>query len=112
MVDICWIAIDKLTPNERNARTHSRKQIRQIADSITGFSLRRQKFISAVVTFVTDWLREFGQGKRAGTRSFLGVPRHRGTTQLEPRFCIGGVLFITGNRGCLCVSRGVVLVMI
>src|SRR5262245_14402269 len=37
MVDICWIAIDKLTPNGRNARTHSRKQIRQIADSIKAF---------------------------------------------------------------------------
>jgi hypothetical protein len=37
MVDICWIAIDKLTPNGRNARTHSRKQIRQIADSIEAF---------------------------------------------------------------------------
>src|SRR5262249_1008915 len=37
MVDICWIAIDKLTPNGRNARTHLRKQIRQIADSITAF---------------------------------------------------------------------------
>ena len=37
MVDICWIAIDKLMPNRRNARTHSRKQIRQIADSITAF---------------------------------------------------------------------------
>src|SRR2546430_14055126 len=37
MVDICWIAIDKLTPNGRNARTHSRKQIHQIADSIQAF---------------------------------------------------------------------------
>src|SRR6266566_9271206 len=37
MVDICWIAIDKLTPNGRNARTHLRKQIRQIADSIEAF---------------------------------------------------------------------------
>src|SRR5438132_3507912 len=37
MIDIFWIAIDKLTPNERNARTHSRKQIRQIADSISTF---------------------------------------------------------------------------
>src|SRR5438093_5637501 len=32
-----WIAVDALTPNARNARTHSKKQIRQIADSITGF---------------------------------------------------------------------------
>src|SRR6266404_7195991 len=37
MVDICWIAIDKVTPNGRYARTHSRKQIRQIADSIKAF---------------------------------------------------------------------------
>src|SRR5437764_12254286 len=37
MIDISWIAIDKLTPNGRNARTHSRKQIRQIADSIAAF---------------------------------------------------------------------------
>jgi len=37
MVDISWVAIDKLTPNERNPRTHSRKQIGQIADSIAAF---------------------------------------------------------------------------
>src|SRR6516165_9054144 len=37
MVDICWIEIDKLTPSGRNARTHSRRQIRQIADSIAAF---------------------------------------------------------------------------
>jgi hypothetical protein len=37
MVDICWTAIDKLAPNGGNARTHSRKQIRQIADSIAAF---------------------------------------------------------------------------
>jgi ParB-like chromosome segregation protein Spo0J len=32
-----WIAVDALTPNARNARIHSKKQIRQIADSITAF---------------------------------------------------------------------------
>ena len=37
MPDISWIAIEKLTPSSRNARTHSRKQIRQIADSIAAF---------------------------------------------------------------------------
>src|SRR5467141_3536028 len=37
MFDISWIAVDKLTPNGRNARTHSNKQLRQIADSIAGF---------------------------------------------------------------------------
>ncbi len=37
MADINWVGIDKVTPNARNARTHSRKQIRQIADSISAF---------------------------------------------------------------------------
>src|SRR6516162_1264566 len=37
MVAMQWIAVDTLKPNPRNARTHSRKQIRQIADSITAF---------------------------------------------------------------------------
>jgi hypothetical protein len=37
MVDTCWMMIDKLTSNGRNARTHSRKQICQIADSIAAF---------------------------------------------------------------------------
>jgi hypothetical protein len=30
MIESSWIGIDKLTPNARNARTHSRKQICQI----------------------------------------------------------------------------------
>src|SRR5215471_6711321 len=37
MFDVSWVSIDALTPNRRNARTHSRKQIRQIADSIAAF---------------------------------------------------------------------------
>jgi DNA modification methylase len=37
MVKICWTPTGKLVPNAGNARTHSRKQIRQIADSIGAF---------------------------------------------------------------------------
>jgi ParB-like nuclease domain/DNA methylase len=37
MIDIERVPTDKLTSNPRNARTHSRKQIRQIADSIKAF---------------------------------------------------------------------------
>jgi DNA modification methylase len=37
MVAMQWIAVDALKLNARNARTHSKKQIRQIADSITAF---------------------------------------------------------------------------
>jgi len=37
MVAMQSIAVDALKPNARNARTHSKKQIRQIADSIAAF---------------------------------------------------------------------------
>src|SRR5262245_51587190 len=32
-----WISLNALKPSARNARTHSKKQIRQIADSIHAF---------------------------------------------------------------------------
>jgi ParB-like chromosome segregation protein Spo0J len=32
-----WIRVDALKPSKRNAHTHSKKQIRQIADSIAAF---------------------------------------------------------------------------
>jgi ParB-like chromosome segregation protein Spo0J len=38
------ISIHKLKPNKRNVRTHSKKQIRQIADSIKEFG-----FITPIV---------------------------------------------------------------
>jgi ParB-like chromosome segregation protein Spo0J len=34
---VVTIPVGKLRPNKRNARTHSKKQIRQIADSILRF---------------------------------------------------------------------------
>ena len=37
MATMEWIAVDALKPNARNARTHSKKQVRQIADSIQAF---------------------------------------------------------------------------
>jgi DNA modification methylase len=37
MIAMQWSAVDALKPNARNARTHSKKQIRQIADSIAAF---------------------------------------------------------------------------
>ena len=37
MVAMQWIAVGALKPNARTARTHSKKQIRQIADSIAAF---------------------------------------------------------------------------
>ena len=35
--EIKWVSPHALKPNPRNARTHSKKQIRQIADSILAF---------------------------------------------------------------------------
>src|SRR5215470_15834973 len=37
MLNVQWIAVGALKPNARNARTHSKKQTRQIADSIATF---------------------------------------------------------------------------
>ena len=37
MHKIEFVALDAIKPNPRNARTHSKKQIRQIADSIGDF---------------------------------------------------------------------------
>src|SRR5262245_4026360 len=37
MPNMQWIAVDAIKPNPRNARTHPKKQIRQIADSIDAF---------------------------------------------------------------------------
>ena len=37
MPTINWISVDAVTPSARNARTHSKRQIRQIADSIAAF---------------------------------------------------------------------------
>jgi DNA modification methylase len=37
MITVKWSAVDSLKPNARNARTHSKKQIRQIANSIVAF---------------------------------------------------------------------------
>ena len=37
MHQIKWVSPHALKPNPRNARTHSKKQIRQIADSILAF---------------------------------------------------------------------------
>jgi ParB-like chromosome segregation protein Spo0J len=37
MHEIKWVSPDELKPNPRNARTHSKKQIRQIVDSIVAY---------------------------------------------------------------------------
>lgn len=37
MTNVDWTDTTALTPNRRNARTHSKKQIGQIADSIKAF---------------------------------------------------------------------------
>ena len=49
MVAMQWIPLAALKPNPRNARTHSRKQIRQIADSITAFGFLVPILIDVIV---------------------------------------------------------------
>lgn len=80
---IGWVATDKLVPNAHNARTHSRKQIRQIADSIAAFG-----FVVPVLTD-DDNVIIAGHGRHAAAK-LLGlkqVPaiKLRGLSQAKRR---------------------------
>ena len=37
-----WVPPGQVRPNQRNARTHSQKQVRQIAESIKAFGFNNQ----------------------------------------------------------------------
>src|SRR4051812_12377362 len=37
MINVEWLEVHALKPNKRNARTHSKKQVREIAASISAF---------------------------------------------------------------------------
>jgi DNA modification methylase len=65
-MNIVWIELAALTPNWRNARTHSKKQIRQIADSI--------KACGFAFPIVTDERRKIiaGHGRYAAAQT-LGL---------------------------------------
>jgi ParB-like chromosome segregation protein Spo0J len=59
MHQIKWVSPHALKPNPRNARTHSKKQIRQIADSILAFG-----FVVPIVVDETDTIL-LGHGRLA-----------------------------------------------
>ncbi len=44
---LAWVAVERLVPYARNARTHSRAQVRQIADSIARFGFVNPVLVSA-----------------------------------------------------------------
>src|SRR6185295_15060935 len=68
MTSIEWFETAALTPNRRNARTHSKKQIGQIADSIKAFGF--------VVPILTDEARNIlaGHGRHAAAQ-LLGLDK-------------------------------------
>src|SRR6187551_699641 len=63
MTSIEWLEIAALTPNRRSARTHSKKQIGQIADSIKAFGF--------VVPILIDEARNIlaGHGRYAAAQA-------------------------------------------
>ena len=71
MTDIFWIAIDKLTPNGRNARSHSRKPPTRVRER-AGLPVSRLHAASVSCSSrVTDSIHPSrGYGKRA--RRMLG----------------------------------------
>ena len=68
MMNVDWIEIAALAPNRRNARTHSRKQISQIAESIKAFGF--------LVPILTDEHRNIiaGHGRYAAAQ-LLGLEK-------------------------------------
>ncbi len=62
MATMRWLPIDALKPNVRNARTHAKKQIRQIADSITAFG-----FVTPILVD-QDGVIIAGHGRHAAAR--------------------------------------------
>ncbi|MEM7523591.1 MAG: DNA methyltransferase [Pseudomonadota bacterium] len=67
-VEIEMIAPSALRPRARNARTHSKKQVRQIADSIAAFGFTNPVLIDDDLTILA------GHGRVAAARS-LGMAR-------------------------------------
>ncbi len=65
-LSITFRRVADLTPNPRNARTHSRRQIRQIADSIKNFGFLNPILIDEAGMVVA------GHGRLAGAK-LLGI---------------------------------------
>jgi hypothetical protein len=62
MHQIKWVSPDALKPNPRNARTHSKRQVRQIADSIGVFGFTMPLLIDETDTVIT------GHGRLAAAK--------------------------------------------
>ena len=70
MLEIKWVAPETLKPNPHNARTHSKKQVRQIAGSISAFG-----FVVPIVADETKTiLLGHGRCEAARTESLDQVP--------------------------------------
>ena len=76
MPTIEWIAVDALKPNARNARTHSKKQIRQIADSIAAFGFLVPILIDEGGVIIAGHGR-YAAAKLARPQTGAGDPRWR-----------------------------------
>src|SRR4051812_46425348 len=66
MLTICQMSIEKIKPKRRKARTHSGKQIRQIADSVTTFGFVNPILIDEEGSIIA------GEGRYAAAKS-LGL---------------------------------------
>ena len=70
MPNFQWIAVDALKPNARNARTHSKKQILQIADSISTFGFLVPILVNEGRTIIAG----YGRYEAAKLRGLKQVP--------------------------------------
>jgi hypothetical protein len=74
-LEVLYRAIDELSPNQSNPRTHSRKQIRQVADSIQQFGFVNPVLVDAGAQIIA------GHGRVAAAK-LLGIS-HVPTVRLD-----------------------------
>jgi ParB/RepB/Spo0J family partition protein len=91
------VSLDTIKPNPRNARTHSKKQIEQIANSIDAFGFT----VPVIIDETSTLLAGHGRFEAAKLRGLKEIPAIRlsGLSQAKKRALILADNKIAGNAG-------------
>ena len=72
-LSICYQPIEALVPYKRNARTHSKQQLRQIAESIRTFGFTNPILIDAENTIIAGHGRSNVAGKNCARKTLPAI---------------------------------------
>ena len=97
MHEIELVSLDAIKPNPRNAHTHSKKQIRQIADSIDAFGFT----VPVIIDETSTLLAGHGRFEAAKLRGLKKIPaiRLRGLSEAKKRALLLADNKIAENAG-------------